>query len=257
MMPALQGVGVLVTRPEHQALPLCRLLEAQGAKTQRLPALEIEALGAPAQQRSRIPERIDLIIVVSANAVRFGAHLLAQGEAALAAIGPATAHALAEVGHDATILPAEGSDSEALLAHPGLGQLAGRRVLLVKGQGGRDLLARQLTARGAEVHTVDVYRRVPAVPPAARLEELQRRLRAGDLQVITATSLEIAASLLGLGGPALRAEFEKLQWLVPGARVAHGVRELGLQAPLLQAGSARDQDLVAALLRWRSSASGA
>ncbi|MGA9028565.1 MAG: uroporphyrinogen-III synthase [Steroidobacteraceae bacterium] len=256
-MRALQGVGVLVTRPEHQALPLCHLLEAQGATTQRLPALEIEALGEPAQHRSRVPERIDLIIVVSANAVRFGAHLLAQGQTALAAIGPATARALAQAGHDATILPGEGSDSEALLAHPGLGQLAGRRVLLVKGHGGRDLLARQLTARGAEVHAVDVYRRVRALPPAGRLEELQGRLRAGDLQVITATSLEIAENLLALAGPALRAEFEKLQWLVPGPRVAHGVRELGLRAPLVQAGSARDQDLVAALLRWRSSTSGA
>jgi uroporphyrinogen-III synthase len=244
-MRALQGVGVLVTRPEHQALPLCHLLEAQGATTQRLPALEIEALGEPAQHRSRVPERIDLIIVVSANAVRFGAHLLAQGQTALAAIGPATARALAQAGHDATILPGEGSDSEALLAHPGLGQLAGRRVLLVKGHGGRDL------------HAVDVYRRVRALPPAGRLEELQGRLRAGDLQVITATSLEIAENLLALAGPALRAEFEKLQWLVPGPRVAHGVRELGLRAPLVQAGSARDQDLVAALLRWRSSTSGA
>ena len=42
-MPALHGVGVLVTRPEHQAMPLCRLLELQGASTLRLPALEIKA----------------------------------------------------------------------------------------------------------------------------------------------------------------------------------------------------------------------
>ena len=57
--------------------------------------------------------------------------------------------------------------------------------------------------------------------------------------------------------PALRGEFERAHWLVPGERVAHGLRELGLSAPLLQADSAEDQDLVAALIRWRSSVSGA
>jgi uroporphyrinogen-III synthase len=53
----------------------------------------------------------------------------------------------------------------------------------------------------------------------------------------------------------LRAEFERVHWLVPGERVAAGLRALGLQAPLLQAESAEDQDLVAALVRWRSSES--
>jgi hypothetical protein len=55
----------------------------------------------------------------------------------------------------------------------------------------------------------------------------------------------------------LRTEFERAHWLVPGGRVAAGLRELGLQAPLLKADSAEDQDLVAALVRWRSSVSGA
>ena len=81
------------------------------------------------------------------------------------------------------------------------------------------------------------------------------------MQVITATSLEIAGNLLQVAAhgaaPALRSEFERVHWLVPGARVAAGVRELGLAAPLLQSESAEDQDLVAALIRWRSSASGA
>ncbi len=75
--------------------------------------------------------------------------------------------------------------------------------------------------------------------------------------MITATSLEIAANLLAIAPPALRAEFERVHWLVPGARVAAGLRELGLSAPLLQAASAEDHDLVAALLAWRAAESGA
>jgi uroporphyrinogen-III synthase len=63
--------------------------------------------------------------------------------------------------------------------------------------------------------------------------------------------------LLKLASPALRSEFERVHWLVPGERIALGVRELGLPAPLVQAESAEDHDLVAALIRWRSSESGA
>ena len=75
--------------------------------------------------------------------------------------------------------------------------------------------------------------------------------------MITATSLEIARNLLHIAGCDLRREFERVHWVVPGERMARGVRELGLSAPLVQADSADDHDLVAALVRWRSSVSGA
>jgi uroporphyrinogen-III synthase len=89
------------------------------------------------------------------------------------------------------------------------------------------------------------------------LQAVRERFAAGELQVITATSLEIGAALLELAPRDLRLEFERVHWLVPGERVAAGLRELGLHAPLLQAESAEDQDLVTALVRWRSSVSGA
>ena len=99
MLP-LDGVGVLVTRPEFQAMPLCRLLEAEGAATWRLAALEIK----PLKERRALTERLgtleefDVIIFSSANAVRFGASLLDQKrDLVLAAVGPATSRALTEV----------------------------------------------------------------------------------------------------------------------------------------------------------------
>jgi len=79
----------------------------------------------------------------------------------------------------------------------------------------------------------------------------------GAVQVITATSLEIAAHLLDMATPALRREFERVHWLLPGDRIAADVRARGLSAPILRADSAEDHDLVAALMRWRSSTSGA
>lgn len=256
-MPGLQGVGVLVTRPEHQASKLCRLLEAQGAQVERLPVIDIRPVdGARSLQATAGTDRFDLAIFVSANAVRFGARLLSARHPALAAVGLATARALTEAGYPVAIVPADGADSESLLARPELRHMAGRRVLLIKGEEGRDLLAKELAARGAAVQTVDVYRREPALPDAARLAALARWLEGGT-RVITATSLEIATTLVRLGGAALSGGFERSTWLVASARISQGLRERGFAAPVVQAASAQDHDLVAALLRWRSSASGA
>jgi uroporphyrinogen-III synthase len=258
MLP-LQGIGVLVTRPEQQAMPLCRLLESCGAITFRLPAIDIKPLGDVHELRRRLGglEAFDLIIFTSANAVRFGAALLAQRrDLTLAAIGPATARALTQAGYRVAVTPSEGFDSENLLAHPLLAN-SGRRVLLVKGLHGRETLQEQLTLRGAQVTAADVYQREPAGPGTAALDALERRLATGEIQLVTATSVEIASSLLDMATPALRREFDRVHWLVPGARIAGAVRERGVLAPILQADTAQDQDLVAAILRWRSSVSGA
>jgi uroporphyrinogen-III synthase len=259
-MLALHGVGVLVTRPEQQAMPLCRLLEAHGAMAVRLPAIDIKPLGDAYELKTRLGplDAFDLIIFTSANAVRFGAPLLGQQrELTLAAIGPATARALDQAGYRVTVIPAGGFDSESLLLHPKLTNPAGLRVLIVKGMSGRELLQEELTRRGAQVVIADVYKRERTLHDATRLAALEAKLVAGEIQVITATSAEIAVSLLATATPAVRRQFDRVHWLVPGARVAGVLRERGVTAPILQADTAEDQDLVAAIIRWRSSVSGA
>jgi uroporphyrinogen-III synthase len=251
-VPPLHGIGVLVTRPEQQATPLCLLLEAQGAVTLRLPAIEIKPCGEPHRLAARIGalDGFDLIVFTSANAVRFGGALLAQRrDLTLAAIGPATARALKQAGFEVRVQPAGGFDSEALLLEPQLQRMSGRRILLIKGSGGRQLLEHEFMRRGAEVLCVDVYERAPAKPSAAELAAVQSQIETGRLQVVTATSLDIGGRLLDMA-PAT--EFQKLLWLVPSERVAAALRQRGLSAPMLIAPSAEDQDLVTALVRWRS-----
>jgi uroporphyrinogen-III synthase len=259
MLP-LHGVGVLVTRPEQQAMPLCRLLETEGASTLRMPVIEIKSTGDSRTLAARLGalEDFDVIIFTSANAVRFGAALLDQKrDLTLVAIGPATARALNQAGYRVALQPTGQFDSENLLNHPRLEHIAGRRVLIVKGVAGRGLLEQELARRGADVVTADVYQRAPVDPGAAALAALLASFNAGAVHVITATSLEIAERLLDVATPALRAEFERVHWLLPGERVAAGLRARGLSAPLLCAESAEDHDLVTALKRWRASVSGA
>jgi uroporphyrinogen-III synthase len=276
-------------------MPLCRILESLGATTLRLPAVEIKPLKdrRALMEQLGVLENFDVILFTSANAVRFGVSFLDQKrDLTLASLGPATSRALNQAGYRVAIQPGESFDSEALLSHPRLEHVAGHRILIIKGTHGRDLVQQELTRRGATVLSADVYERVPSVFSAAALKAVLERFAAGEMQVITATSLEIGAALLKLAplgapplgapplgapplgapplgvappglaqldpaSPNLRGEFERAHWLVPGERVAMGLRELGLKAPLLRADSAEDQDLAAALIRWRSSVSGA
>jgi uroporphyrinogen-III synthase len=259
MLP-LDGIGVLVTRPQHQATPLCRLLQAQGAVAHPFAAINILPVGDRASWAARAGrlEEFQLAIFSSANAVRFGAALLDQRrDLAIAAIGPATARALTLSGHRVSVQPAEGFDSESLLRHPRLNAMAGGHVLLITGAGGRDLLRQELVRRGAQVTVVEVYRRERRLPRASELAALEAQFSAGAIQVVTSTSAEIAASLLALATPALRRCFNDAEWLVPGSRVARSLRELGHTGGILEADSADDQDLVSALVRWRAGESGA
>jgi uroporphyrinogen-III synthase len=261
-MGALSGLGVLVTRPELQAMPLCRLLEAQGAITTRLPAIDIRPSGDRDAVRASVGDlgNFDVVIFLSANAVRYGAALLEQRrDLNLAAVGPATLRALNQAGYRVSIVPSAGFDSEGLLAHPRLQKLTGQRVLIIRGVGGRELLEQGLEERGAAITACAVYERHRSIPDEASLTAVGQLLASGALHVVTATSLEIAASLLALRAarPGLLAGLVNLHWLLASQRLVAEVQALGLNAPLLVAESAEDQALVEALARWRSSASGA
>jgi uroporphyrinogen-III synthase len=259
MLP-LEGIGVLITRPAHQAASLGRLFEAAGAALDFFAAIDIRPLGDARTWGTRLGavEDFELIVFSSANAVRFGAALLEQRrDLPLAAIGPATARALNQAGYRVSVQPAEGFDSERLLEHPRLGAVAGQRVLIVKGEGGRGLLERELERRGASLTLAEVYRRECPTPKAEELRALESRFERHEIQLITATSAEIGHNLLALATPALRRHFDAATWLVPGARVAGLLREAGLRAALVAADSAEDQELLSAAVRWRSSVSGA
>ena len=259
-MAALDDVAVLVTRPEGQAAQLCDLLRAHGATVFKLPVMTIEPAADPAALTVTLNPRepFDLILFTSANAVRFGSPLLHRGRMpALAAIGPATARALADHGLSGASVPTAGFDSEGLLTDPTLTAPAGKRILIVTGLHGRGLLQAELVRRGAEVVVAAVYERRRIQPGADAIAALDARLTSGRIDVVTATSAEIAGCILDLATPRMRDAFESAHWLVPGERVAACLRDRGLRAPLLMAASATDQDLVAAVLRWRSRESGA
>src|SRR5690606_26730779 len=141
----------------------------------------------------------DLIVFASVNAVAHGAHLIDKSPTArIAAIGKATAAALAEASLPADIVPETGFTSEALLAHPDFTLPDNARVLIVRGSGGREMLRETLTARGLVVETLDVYRRVRPEIDAATRDAIEARWASEGIDVVTVTSVETLHNLIAL-----------------------------------------------------------
>jgi uroporphyrinogen-III synthase len=246
----LAGVTVVVTRPRAQAAGFAARMTAAGATPLLLPALEIEPVELDAEARARLaPDAHDWTVFTSANAVEHGLGQLPAPQCVrVAAIGRGTARALATRGVTVDAMPHAGADSEGLLAHPALAGLDGRRVLIVKGEGGRTLLREELSRRGARVATAEVYRRVAAHPDPALLDELATACDAGCV-VVAVTSRESLAALLE-AAPAVRVpRLRAATLVVPGARVAAAARDLGWQGPVGEAASAEDAAMAEAVLR--------
>jgi len=239
----LAGLGVLVTRPVHQAETLCRLIEDHGGRPVRYPALEI----LPPLDRDAARELVrghwDLAIYISPNAARLAVSFTGgyPRAACVGAVGQGTARALQQAGVGVDLLP-ERFDSEGLLALPELRDAAGKRVLIVRGEGGRPLLGDTLTARGARVSYAEVYRRAaPVIDPAPLLARWQR-----DVQVVTATSPDILQNLFAMLGDAGRPLLCATPLVVISERMEQSARRLGVQR-IIRAGGADDETLLKAL----------
>ncbi len=244
----LGGKGVLVTRPAAQAAGLCHLIEQAGGRAIPFPTIEILPSAHPEPARGRLAEPWDLLIFVSRNAVEQALPLLPATRLPsgpeLAAVGAATAKALAEAGRPPDLVPSAGYDSESLLALPRLADMRGRRVLIVRGEGGRPLLGDTLAARGAEIAYAEVYRRtLPRADTASLLTRWDR-----DVQLVTATSGEVLDNLCALLGEEGRGLLLATPLAVVSGRTASAAKALGfLRVEIAE--RATDEDLLAALCR--------
>ena len=242
----LAGRGVLVTRPAGQAEPLCRLIESAGGRAIRFPTIAIEPTDDP-EARALLAESWDLLYFVSPNAVEQAQALVADGTwprvERVAAVGRGTARALEAAGRAPDLVPNDRYESEALLEMPELADMRGRRVLIVRGEGGRALFAQTMTERGAEVRFAEVYRRVrPAVDVAPFLARWR-----DEVDFVMATSDEVLLNLAELLGQEGRARLLATPLVVIAERTAQTARDLGFQT-IRVAERADDPSIVRALI---------
>jgi uroporphyrinogen-III synthase len=248
---------VVITRPRAQADELARAVAALGRTPVVLPLLEISPLDDQSALAATLARLADyaLVAFVSPNAIDAAFEHVRRwpAQVTLAVLGEGSRAALARHGVSAagaTIVsppdPAH-SDSEHLLATLDLPAFAGRRVLIVRGENGRELMAEAFRAAGALVETVAAYRRgVPALTPelAATLRSLLAQ--PNDWIITSSEALRGLLDLLQQLDPDQAvAQMQHQHLIVPHARIAETARALGL-ARITLTGSG-DERLLAAL----------
>lgn len=237
----LQGLRILVTRPAPLDDQACELIRREGGQAISLPPIVIEPrTPAPATGE------YDWVIFVSRNAVLHGHEWLAglAKTPRLAAVGCATAEELERLGYSGVLRPDAGFTSEALLERAELNSVRGQQIMIVRGSGGRELIADTLRERGACVDYLEVYLREPARPSAERLAEIRRLFAASRISFVGVGSIEILDSLMTLLGPSAHALLARSQLVTASERVVKKAESLGLGGHILLASGPRDASLV-------------
>lgn len=235
----------LVVRPSGQAEELTQLLRRRGHAPLCCPLLEIRA-GSELSELPALLSQAGIVIAVSVHAIHFAHHFLLQTglswpQIEYFAVGQASADAFAELGIQAQS-PAD-PRSEGLLLLPALQGVAGKRVLILRGNDGRDLIASTLASRGSLVHYCATYERHY---PELDGDALTRHWQGAGLDSLLITSGELLQRLLALvPGPQLPWLYDRLL-VVPSPRVAELAEGAGFTRIVIAQG-ASNQAMVAAL----------
>jgi uroporphyrinogen-III synthase len=233
---SLHGARVLVTRPIAQARTLALAIEAHGGEALVLPTIEIRPIELSIESAENLRQlaQCDAAIFISANAVRHGLAHVSPWPAHLPAlaVGETTARALREAGIPHVVTPVDGADSEALLRLPQLQTVRDRRVVIFRGQGGREVLATTLRSRGARVDYIECYHRaLPQVDPLP----IQKQLTAGGIDASSVSSAHALDNLFTLLGDAGESHLRDTPTFVPHARIAQHARERGMRQIIVTA----------------------
>ncbi|MDR2195527.1 MAG: uroporphyrinogen-III synthase [Gallionellaceae bacterium] len=244
----LAHLHIAVTRPRDQAVSLSQRIEQAGGEAILFPLLEI----APAENPqilnvllARLAE-FDYAVFISPNAARYGiaaiqAHGGLPAHLKIISVGQGSTQALRELGITRVITPENGFDSEAMLALPELSDVAGKKILIFRGDGGRALLSATLRERGAQVEFAECYRRLPPPQPVSML-------LAAKPDAITVTSSEAVRYLSGLLDAPARLELTALPLFALHPRIAAEATQLGWRDVITTASG--DDGLLSGLVAW-------
>ena len=230
----MTGWRLLLTRPADESVALAGVLAEAGVFSCSLPLLDIVPIPASDTMREVMQQlnRCCAVIVVSKPAARIAVDLLNQfwpqpPVLKWFSVGAATAQILKDNGLDVDF-PVDGDDSEALLELASLREAIARpdpRVLIMRGEGGREWLAERLRELGASVEYLELYRRgLPQYSPATLPDRIEAEHLNG-LVVSSGQGFEHLHRLAGAAWPIMA----RLPLFVPSPRVAELARAAGAQ----------------------------
>lgn len=242
----LDGARIVITRPAGTAAALMWAVRALGGEPLLLPGSSLRAPVDVSAARRALKAALacDVVVFTSPAAVRFARRLAPlRSRATVLAPGIGTRKALQRAGLAEARMPSR-EDSEGILELDVLQHVRGRRIGIVGAAGGRGLLARELTRRGAEVLHAHVYRRVPARLDRRHSNALLQGVPEQPLYVLLSSAEALANILDALPDDGRRALLAGTA-VVSSARLAEAARHAGF-ARALQADSARSADMLAA-----------
>jgi uroporphyrinogen-III synthase len=240
MSGGLAGRRIVITRPAGQVETLAEMIRADAGTPIVFPVIEIRDV-ADVKPLADLVDRLDdfdVAIFISANAVAKAMNLVQSRRAwpahvRVATIGKGSEKALRRFGFAEIVAPTGRFDSEALLELAPLAEVAGKRIVIFRGDGGRELLGDTLGARGATVEYAECYRRVRPDTDVAPLLKLWAR---GELDAITVTSSEGLHNLYDMVGKLGQQWLRRTPTFAPHARIVASARALGLERVVETAG---------------------
>lgn len=241
MPNALLGWNILIPRGGEWGNSVAELVRANGATPVIAPLIEFvppeDDQPLNAGLRELAAGGFDWLVVTSATTVSTLAGATIPSSTRVAAVGPATAAALAEAGMPVDLVPetdfSAASLADALAAQRGdrdqSQDLArpsdlGLRIFLPQSASADSALAHGLSAAGYEVRAVPAYRTVSVPAPG----ELDARLRSGDAWAILLTSGSVAREVAGQFSPFPVAPTARVALVAIGTRTAALAVALGL-----------------------------
>lgn len=252
ILKSLAGKKIVVTRPQHQAAEICQLIEDQAGITINFPLIDIQAKCLSGKEQAILLNlaHYDFIFFISANAVNFALKLI-DGKIGqlqnvrIVAVGKATMQALAKAGFNKVLSPKQSFNSEAVLALIECQLMFESRCLIVRGDGGRELLADTLRARGATVDYIEVYEKIV---PQQNCEQVKAYLWSKDVAAILIYSAVALDNLmLLLADDKLKESLLSTPLVVISSRVSLAAKKIGFKQIIVAAESS-DAAMVNALL---------
>ena len=248
----LAGCTVVVTRPAEQSVSLLARLTRDNVNAVSFPAIDIRPLSAQllADSTRTAISQCDLAIFISRNAVIHGLPAIEgagglPAKAQIASVGRGTAAELDKHGIQVDLLPALAANSEALLDELANTDMAGKHVLVIRGKGGRELLADTLRSRGASVEYLECYQRcLPDSDPAT----LTRLWEHDGIDAIIVTSADGLKNLYQLVSLHDRDKLSATPLYVVSAAMVALCTDLGYKLKPVLMNSPTDDDVMAALL---------
>jgi uroporphyrinogen-III synthase len=234
MKEDLHGLRILVTRPEPKGSELCSLIERHGGHAIHFPTIVFTPPPGPDlyQQAIHTLGDQDWLIFSSPQSVYTSIPAIRKEwpqfppQVKFAAVGAGTVAALHEAGYTAAIYPTDPWSAEGLLAMAEFQSVAGNKIAIFRGEGGRGVLDQVLTIRGAQVTPVIAYRRsLPNVTICSYITLLEQQA----IDMIISTSGEGVQNLKILLGNAGWPYLRKIPLLVVSERIKILARDLDFQ----------------------------